>query len=88
MAAALLLSGQAEREATEILREMCGRVTQREAQVLLWVMQGKTNPQVATILGASPRTISKHLERVFQTGIAIQGSGSLPCCWHAAGISS
>jgi DNA-binding CsgD family transcriptional regulator len=33
--------------------------------VLLWVSQGKTNPEIATILGAKPKTITKHLERVF-----------------------
>jgi DNA-binding CsgD family transcriptional regulator len=40
-------------------------LTKREAEVLLWVSQGKTNPEIATILGAKPKTITKHLERVF-----------------------
>jgi DNA-binding CsgD family transcriptional regulator len=40
-------------------------LTKREAEVLLWVSQGKTNPEIATILGTKPKTITKHLERVF-----------------------
>lgn len=40
-------------------------LSRREAEVLLWVAQGKTNPEIALILGLSPRTVGKHLERVF-----------------------
>ncbi len=42
------------------------RVTQREAEVLHWVIQGKTNRDIADILGMSPRTVNKHLEHVFE----------------------
>jgi CheY-like chemotaxis protein/DNA-binding CsgD family transcriptional regulator len=41
------------------------KVTQREAEVLHWVIQGKTNRDIAAILGMSPRTVNKHLEHVF-----------------------
>jgi DNA-binding NarL/FixJ family response regulator len=41
-------------------------LTQREAQVLLWVSRGKTNSEIATILGMSARTVSKHLEHIFE----------------------
>ena len=41
-------------------------LTAREAEVLLWVAQGKTNPEVAGILSISPYTVRSHLERVFQ----------------------
>jgi DNA-binding CsgD family transcriptional regulator len=30
------------------------------------VAQGKTNPEIGTILSISPRTVQKHLERVYQ----------------------
>jgi DNA-binding CsgD family transcriptional regulator len=33
--------------------------------VLHWVIQGKTNRDIGTILGMSPRTANKHLEHVF-----------------------
>lgn len=41
------------------------RLTQREAEVLHWVMLGKTSRDVADILGSSPRTVDKHLEHIF-----------------------
>jgi len=41
-------------------------LTAREAQVLHWVVQGKTNRDIADILGMSPRTVNKHLEHVFE----------------------
>ena len=37
----------------------------REAEILSWVTQGKTNPEIGTILGISRRTVQKHLERVY-----------------------
>ncbi len=43
-----------------------GRLTPREAEVLGWVARGKTNKQVAAILGVSPHTIRTQLERVFE----------------------
>lgn len=42
------------------------RLTQREAEVLAWVIRGKTNRDIADILGMSPRTVHKHLEHVFE----------------------
>ena len=39
-------------------------LTTRQAEVAYWVAQGKTNPEIAVILGASPRTIDKHMERI------------------------
>lgn len=53
-------------------------LTRREADVLLWVAQGKTNPEVATILAISPHTARTHLERVFaKLGVETR---------HAAGL--
>jgi DNA-binding NarL/FixJ family response regulator len=40
-------------------------LTPREAEVLLWVAHGKTNPEIAVILGIRYRTVKKHLEHVF-----------------------
>jgi DNA-binding CsgD family transcriptional regulator len=42
-----------------------GALTQREHAVLDWVASGKTDAQVAQILGISPRTVQKHLEHVY-----------------------
>ena len=38
----------------------------REAQVLAWVAEGKTNGEIGIILDARPRTVAKHLERIFR----------------------
>jgi DNA-binding CsgD family transcriptional regulator len=42
------------------------RLTQREAEVLYWVVQGKTSKDIGDILGSSPRTVNKHLEHVYE----------------------
>ncbi|MBI4886315.1 MAG: helix-turn-helix transcriptional regulator [Acidobacteria bacterium] len=42
------------------------RLTGREAEVLAWLVEGKTNAEIARILGARPRTVEKHCERIFQ----------------------
>jgi CheY-like chemotaxis protein/DNA-binding CsgD family transcriptional regulator len=41
------------------------KLTAREAEVLYWVVKGKVNRDIGDILGASPATIKKHLERVY-----------------------
>ncbi len=41
-------------------------LTPREAEVLFWIAQGKSNPDIATILGAAVRTVHKHVEHIFQ----------------------
>ncbi|MBI5767557.1 MAG: response regulator [Verrucomicrobia bacterium] len=41
-------------------------LTPRQAEVAYWVAQGKSNPDIGTILGASPRTIDKHMERILE----------------------
>jgi len=41
-------------------------LTPRELEVLAWVTKGKTNPDIAQILGMSARTVQKHLEHIYQ----------------------
>ena len=41
-------------------------LTDREADVLLWISRGKANREISEILGISPRTVNKHLEQVFE----------------------
>lgn len=41
------------------------KLTSREAEVLSWLSKGKTNRDIAQILGLSPRTIDKHLEQIY-----------------------
>ncbi len=40
-------------------------LTQREAEVLHWVVEGKSNSETAIILNISSRTVDKHLQNVF-----------------------
>ena len=41
------------------------QLTPRELDVLTWVAKGKTNRDIAEILGMSPRTVNKHLEHIY-----------------------
>ena len=41
------------------------KLTAREAEVLYWVVKGKTNRDIGDILGSSPATAKKHLERIY-----------------------
>lgn len=41
------------------------KLTAREAEVLYWVIKGKINRDIGDILGSSPMTVKKHLERVY-----------------------
>ena len=52
------------RHEDEILRGQFG-LTQREAEVLLWIAKGKANRDIADILGLSARTVNKHLEQIY-----------------------
>lgn len=40
-------------------------LTPREAEVLFWIAQGKTNPEVAVILATSINTVKTQLQRIF-----------------------
>ena len=39
-------------------------LTAREAEALYWVVKGKINRDIGDILGSSPATVKKHLERI------------------------
>ena len=40
-------------------------LTAREAEVLYWITEGKTNPEIAIILEASPDTVKKHAANLY-----------------------
>lgn len=48
----------------EILKDAFD-LTEREAEVLIWIANGKSNKEIASILDMSPRTVNKHLDRIF-----------------------
>jgi DNA-binding CsgD family transcriptional regulator len=41
-------------------------LTRREAEVSVWISEGKTNAEIGQILGVHPLTIKKHLEHIFE----------------------
>jgi len=53
------------RDSDEVQLQKGLQLTAREAEVLRWIANGKTNREIAEILGISPRTINKHLEQLF-----------------------
>lgn len=38
----------------------------RQSEVMHWLAQGKSNPEIGTILSISPRTVQKHLEHAYK----------------------
>jgi DNA-binding CsgD family transcriptional regulator len=49
-----------------VLQPAPPRLTTREREVLAWLAAGKTNRDIAEIIGASRRTVEKHLERIYE----------------------
>jgi DNA-binding CsgD family transcriptional regulator len=41
-------------------------LTRREKEVMCWLREGKTGPEMAIILGCSPRTVDKHLGNLYR----------------------
>jgi DNA-binding NarL/FixJ family response regulator len=53
-------------------------LTPKEAEVLLWVAQGKSNADTGSILEISEHTVRKHLEHIFaKLGIESRGAATL-----------
>jgi DNA-binding CsgD family transcriptional regulator len=57
------MEGEVGTEAELLKRKLM--LTQREAEVVLWIARGKANRDIAEILSLSPRTVNKHLEQIF-----------------------
>ncbi|MEJ7929306.1 response regulator [Ramlibacter sp. AN1015] len=60
----VVMREESDAAAIEAMRLSFG-LTAREAEILYWVVKGKINRDIADIVGASPATVKKHLERVF-----------------------
>jgi DNA-binding CsgD family transcriptional regulator len=63
-------------------------LTRREAEVLQWVAQGKTNAEIGDILGISIRTVQKHLEHVYEKlGVETRtAAATVALGWRAEGV--
>jgi DNA-binding NarL/FixJ family response regulator len=62
----------------DVLRLQNGlNITQREAEVLLWVSYGKSNSDISDVLTISPRTVQKHLEHIYdKMGVETRSSAA------------
>ena len=54
-------------------------LTPREAEVLLWVAQGKSNGDIAVICGMAEKTVKKHLSNVFEK-LGVEGRNAATLC--------
>jgi len=61
----LLLLDEQRNDLSGVRFKRAFQLTPRESEVLQWLAAGKTNRDIATILAMSPRTVNKHLERVY-----------------------
>ena len=53
-------------------------LTPRAAEALLWLAQGKTNPDIATILGVTESTVKKHVQEMFEKlGVETRGAAAV-----------
>ena len=53
-------------------------LTRRAAETLLWLAQGKTNQDIATILGITESTVKKHVQEIFdKLGVETRGAATV-----------
>lgn len=53
-------------------------LTRRAAESLLWLAQGKTNPDIASILGITESTVKKHVQEIFdKLGVETRGAATV-----------
>lgn len=53
-------------------------LTPRAAQALLWLSQGKTNSDIAIILGITESTVKKHVQEIFEKlGVETRGAATV-----------
>jgi DNA-binding NarL/FixJ family response regulator len=61
----LLRLAVADENAEKVALRHAFPLTEREADVLLWVAAGKSNRDIADILGLSHRTVNKYLDQIY-----------------------
>lgn len=63
-------------------------ISPREAEVLLWMAQGKANGEIAVIIGCSPATVKKHTIHIFEK-LGVEGRPpAMLCALEALSSSS
>ena len=74
-----------QRTQHEVVRAHIAKLTPREREVFELVIRGKTNKQVANVLGATERTIKAHRHRVMEK-LQVQSLAELVSLAERAGI--
>lgn len=57
-------------------------LTPREAEVLRWMVQGKRDREIASILNLSPRTVEKHAYNLFKKLNVETRTAAANHCWY------
>ena len=62
-------------------------LTPRAAEALLWLAQGKTNSDIAAILGITESTVKKHVQEIFEKlGVETRGAAAV-CALEALSVA-
>jgi RNA polymerase sigma factor (sigma-70 family) len=76
---------RSQRNKLDVVRAHIAKLTPREREVFELVIRGKTNKQVANVLGATERTIKAHRHRVMEK-MQVQSLAELVSLAERAGI--
>ena len=76
---------RSQRDRLDVVRAHIAKLTPREREVFELVIRGKTNKQVAAVLGATERTIKAHRHRVMEK-MQVQSLAELVSLAERAGI--
>ena len=76
---------RSQRNKLDVVRAHIAKLTPREREVFELVIRGKTNKQVAAVLGATERTIKAHRHRVMEK-MEVQSLAELVSLAERAGI--
>ena len=78
-------SGGDEKENQEAVGILASelQITQRQAEVLHWIAEGKSNGEIGTILGCSINTVKAHLKDIFQRLGLHSRSAATACAYRA-----
>jgi DNA-binding NarL/FixJ family response regulator len=59
-------------------RELPAGLTERELDVLLWLARGRSNQEIASELGISPKTVGHHVQHVYEkAGVRSRAAATL-----------
>jgi DNA-binding CsgD family transcriptional regulator len=61
-------------------------LTRRQAEALRWIALGRRGPDIAKLMGLSPRTVEKHLQGAYEK-LGVSGSSEAAAtAWAAVGV--